>query len=399
MQSPFNIKPLAVTLALAILAFVPAAPTYSEATEVRVEKIRYRSGPNYTRVVIDLDRKAEFKYHLLKKDPKINKPRRLYIDIVGGRLGPELKRKIPINDGLLKMVRAGQYDESTVRVVLDIETLDDFTVFPLSNPYRVVIDVTGKGSARDKVKKPPPSKTVERAPGVKVPPRTNLAGTIVIDPGHGGKDPGAMGKRKLKEKDLTLKIARLVKKDLSKRLKSSVVLTRDRDVYIPLDERTAIANSKEADLFVSIHVNSSPNRKATGVETYYLGEAKDKEALRVAARENAATPEEMSDIVQYIIRDMESNVNRNESIRLATHIQETLSKDLAKKYSGIKSNGVKEALFYVLVKSNMPSVLVEVSFISNPTDEKRLRTDKYLNVIAKSISAAIIKYINGDGTV
>ena len=297
MPSPFNIKPLAVTLALAILALVPAALSYSEPAQVKVEKIRYRSGPNYTRVVIDLDRKAEFKYHLLKKDPKINKPRRLYIDIVGGRLGPELKRKIPINDGLLKMVRAGQYDESTVRVVLDIETLDDFTVFPLSNPYRVVIDVTGKGSARDKVKEPPPSKTVERAPGVKVPPRTSLARTIVIDPGHGGKDPGALGKRKLKEKDLTLKIARLVKKELGKRLKSSVLLTRDRDVYIPLDERTAIANSKEADLFVSIHVNSSPNRTATCVEPYSLGEAKEKEALRVAARVNAATPEEMIDIV------------------------------------------------------------------------------------------------------
>ena len=399
MTTPFNIKPIAVALALAILALVPAALSYSEDAQVKVEKVRYRSGPNYTRVVIDLDRKAEFKYHLLKKDPKINKPRRLYIDIVGGRLGPELKRRIPINDGLLKMVRAGQYDENTVRVVLDIETLDDFTVFPLSNPYRVVIDVKGKGSVRDRGKEPPPSKTVEQTPGDKRPAAASLAGTIVIDPGHGGKDPGALGKRKLKEKDLTLKIARLVKKDLNKRLKSSVVLTRDRDVYIPLDERTAIANSKEADLFVSIHVNSSPNRKATGVETYYLGEAQDEEALRVAARENAATPEEMSDIVQYIIRDLERTGNRNESIRLATLIQEKLSGDLAKKYSGIKSNGVKKALFYVLVKSNMPSVLVEVSFISNPKDEKRLRTDKYLNVIAKSISAAIIKYINGDGTV
>jgi N-acetylmuramoyl-L-alanine amidase len=368
--------------------------------------IRHWSNPSYTRVVVDLSRKADFKYHLLKKDPSINKPRRLYIDIKGAALAKVLKKSIPIGDGLLKSVRAGQYDKDTVRVVLDIETLEEYKVFPLTNPYRIVIDITGKVSERKAAESKKAPAEEKSPPGTappdkpKPPPATGEAlkvKTIVIDPGHGGKDPGAIGKRGLKEKDITLKVSKMLKRELGKKLKSTkIILTRTKDIYIPLDERTAIANMKSADLFVSVHVNASVNRKATGVETYYLDYAHDEEAMKVASRENFASTEEMDDVLQFILKDLRRSGNRIESSNLATHIQTNLLSNLKRKYRGIKSNGVKGAPFYVLVNSNMPSILVEISFISNPRDEKRLRDEKYLGEIVKGITEGILRYINGE---
>ena len=161
---------------------------------------------------------------------------------------------------------------------------------------------------------------------------------------------------------------------------------------MPLDERTAIANTNDADLFVSIHVNASPNRKASGVETYYLNNNPDLEARRVASRENNASLSEMSD-VELILRDMLNKDNLQDSIELANHIQKQLAGNLKKNYKDAKSNGVKPALFYVLVNANMPSVLVEVSFVSNPTEEARLRKDKYLKIITDGITKGIIDFI------
>ncbi len=405
----YNIRIATILFSAFVFFAVLFTGAGADAATVNVKEIRHFSSKNYTRVVVTLDKKAHFKSHLLRKDPSLKKPRRFYIDIKGARLGKDIKRHIPINDGLLKVARAGQYDKNTVRVVLDIESLKDYKVFPLSGPNRIVIDIFGKGARQLPAAKtePPVVSGVEKvktpksaSPVIKKP---NGIRTIVIDPGHGGKDPGAIGKRKLQEKTVTLKIAKLLKKDLAKELqkkygkKPKIILTRTRDKYIPLDERTAIANSREADLFVSIHVNASPRRAATGVETYYLRYTQDKDAIRVAARENKATPAEMNDVLGYILRDLESTGNQQESIRLATNIQQTLSKGLQRKYKGIKSNGVKCALFYVLVNANMPSVLVEVSFISNPKDEKRLKTDKYLREITKGITKGIINYMDGKG--
>jgi N-acetylmuramoyl-L-alanine amidase len=403
----YNIRIAAFFFAAALLLTLFTA-SYSEAASATVDEIRYFSSKNYTRVVISLDKKADFKSHLLRKDPSIKKPRRFYVDIENARLGKNIKRNIPINDGLLKVARAGQFDNSTVRVVLDIESLKDYKIFPLPNPYRIVIDFFGTKARHTPVTstEPPVISGVKKVeiPKAKTPAKKiNGIRTIVIDPGHGGRDPGAVGKKRLKEKTVTLKIAKMLKKDLARELKKKngkspkIILTRTRDKYISLDERTAIANSKEADLFISIHVNASPRRAANGVETYYLRYTQDKDAIRVAARENSATAEEMNDVLGYILRDLESTGNQQESIRLATNIQQTLSKGLKKKYRNVKSNGVKGALFYVLVNCNMPSVLVEVSFISNPRDEKRLRSDKYLREITKGITKGILNYMDGKG--
>ncbi len=413
MKGPFSTRPIKIAARPAIWLFIALfiasfhTGAYPASNGTKVVNIRHWSNPNYTRIVIDLSRKAEFNYHLLKKDPSINKPRRLYVDIKGATLGKTLTKSITIGDGLLKAVRAGQYTKDTVRVVLDIETLEEYKVFPLTNPYRIVIDITGTGKApKGTARKDEGAAGGEGDKGGAVPEAVEpppTAGepltvkTIVIDPGHGGKDPGAIGKRGLREKDITLKVSKMLKKELSKKLKSTkIILTRTKDVYIPLDERTAIANMKGADIFISIDVIASVNRKATGVETYYLDYAHDKKAMKVASRENFATTEEMDDVLQFILKDLMRSGNRIESSTLATDIQINLSSTLKKKYMGVKSNGVKGAPFYVLVNSNMPSILVEISFISNPRDEKRLRDDKYLREIVNGISSGLLRYINGD---
>ncbi|MCK4846026.1 MAG: N-acetylmuramoyl-L-alanine amidase [Deltaproteobacteria bacterium] len=384
-----------------VLSLLFIQPAVSDNGSVKVDGIRHFSGETYTRVVVDLNKKTTFDYRLLKEDPSIKKPGRFYVDIKNAKLGEDLARAMEINDGLLSGVRSGQYKSDTVRVVLDIKSIADYKIFMLPNPHRIVIDIYGKGSKYVKSKAAvasKPGKTTAKSTKATKKNAVKVR-TIVIDAGHGGRDPGAVGKRKLKEKDVTLKLAKLLKKDLSKSTKAKVILTRTKDVYVPLDERTAIANSKDADIFVSIHINASKRRAANGVETYYLGASGDEAARRVAERENASTSEEMNDILQYILKDLQQTGNKNESVRLASVIQERLAGDLKKKYKHVKSNGIKGALFYVLVNCNMPSVLVEVSFISNPDEEKRLRKDSYLKDVSKSISEAIVDYINGAGAV
>ncbi len=388
-----SISARGVLILLTAFVLFPACLDRAESASAGalVTGIRHWSSDDYTRVVIDLSRKATFDHHLLRKDPSINKPRRLYVDIRTASIDKGLDRVIPINDGLLKKVRTGQYDRKTVRVVLDIESIEDYNVFPLSDPFRIVIDVTGEKRASIRPAREGREPTISEQLGLKVK-------TIVIDPGHGGKDPGAIGRRGLKEKDITLKISKMLRKELEKKLDARIILTRDRDAYIPLEERTAIANSKGADLFVSIHVNASPRPRASGVETYFLGITSDRETMRLAARENSTNTKSMSDL-EYILNDLIRTAKTNESSRLAARVQTSLVSHLRKKYSGVNGNGVKGAPFYVLMKAAMPSILVEVSFISNPREEKRLRDERYLREIVKGISTGILDYINNRGVV
>ncbi|MFQ5586801.1 MAG: N-acetylmuramoyl-L-alanine amidase [Thermodesulfobacteriota bacterium] len=378
------------------LSFALLSPALSGAKELRptkrieVKDVRFWSNPTYTRIVIDVSGATSYKDHLLKEDPSIKKPPRLFIDFSNAVRSSTLKKSVLINDGLLKRVRTGQYNRDTVRVVLDIESIGEYRIFPLEEPYRVVIDVMAKGAPKGA---PPP-----RRPAAKAPPPSQAetkVTTIVIDPGHGGKDPGAIGKRGLREKDVNLRIARKLKQALKKRFNGRVILTRDGDRFIPLEERTAIANTKRADLFLSIHVNASLNRKARGVETYYLNFTTDEEAIRLAARENATSPRQMSDL-QFILNDLMKTAKTNESIRLAANIQDSIVSNLRKRYRRVNGNGIKGAPFYVLVGTQMPSVLIEVSFISNREEESRLKSDAYLNGIVQGITTGLHGYINGD---
>lgn len=216
---------------------------------------------------------------------------------------------------------------------------------------------------------------------------------IVIDPGHGGKDAGARGKKGLAEKDVVLDIAIKLKKMIQKKLGYKVILTRSKDVFIPLKKRTEIANNKKADLFISIHANASERKDASGIETYYLDFAKSNRALETAARENQVPLASIKDDVQYILADMAANSKMNESSQLAGTIQNSLISGLRKNYKGVKDLHAKGGPFYVLYGANMPSVLVETSFISNPKEWKRLRSSKYRERLAQHMYSGIKKYL------
>jgi len=392
-DSPFRfvILPLVVFLfaSSTYAAKTSHAKTASKSNSVKVTDIRYWSNPAYTRVVINLSSDAVFKHRLLKEDPGLKKPRRLYVDISRAAISPSLKQPIPINDGLLRMARAGQYTRNTVRVVLDIESIEDYKIFAMAEPFRIVIDVMGKRGVRSQESEvrsqPTPDKpTLAQQLGLKIK-------RIVIDAGHGGKDPGAIGKGGLQEKDVVLKIAKGLKETLVSELGAEVIMIREDDKFIPLEERTAIANTKEADIFISVHANASFNRRASGVETYYLNLTNDEAAIRVAARENAVSTKKMSDL-QYILNDLMKTAKTNESSRLAAKVQGSLVSSLKAKYSDVKGNGVKGAPFYVLVGTHMPSILVEVSFISNPKEEARLADKEYIKEVVNGITIGIKGY-------
>ncbi len=365
-----------------------------------VRGIRFWSSSTYTRVVIDLESEVRYTHHLLKRDPTIAKPMRLYVDLNHARVGPGLEPVVPIIDDLLSGARAAQYSPDTVRLVLDIKSIDDYKIFSLSNPFRIVIDVRGvpvKTTSKNISNKR--FKHELEKPGGKV-PKGALAKQlalgvkrIVIDPGHGGRDPGAIGYlRGVKEKNVTLEIARRLARKIEERLGCEAILTRDSDTFLSLEERTAIANTRNADLFVSIHTNANRARASCGLETYFLNLATDKDAILVAARENATSAKNISDL-EAILSDLMKNAKINESSRLAGYVQEAMVRKLKPRYSRINDKGVKQAPFYILLGAEMPCILIEVGFITNRTECQRLNTAGYQEDVADAIVTGIQHYI------
>ena len=226
-----------------------------------------------------------------------------------------------------------------------------------------------------------------RALGLKI-------GRIVIDPGHGGHDTGTIGPHGLEEKDLVLEVGRRLGRMLETRLGAEVVYTRKDDTFVPLETRTAIANQERADLFISIHANSSRDPGARGVETYYLNFTSSPEALEVAARENAVSEKSIYEL-QDLVKKIALKDKIEESREFAGDVQQSLHSGLALKSPAIRNRGVKKAPFIVLIGANMPSILAEISFVSNPTDEHRLETAEYRRRIAESLYRGIAKYVNG----
>jgi N-acetylmuramoyl-L-alanine amidase len=226
-----------------------------------------------------------------------------------------------------------------------------------------------------------------RALGLKI-------GKIVIDPGHGGHDTGTIGPNGLEEKDLVLDVSRRLGKLLQARLGAEVIYTRKDDTFIPLETRTAIANQESADLFVSVHANSSHDPDARGVETYYLNFTSSPEALEVAARENAVSEKSIHEL-QDLVKKIALREKIEESHEFASDVQNSLHSGLAAKNPGVRDRGVKKAPFIVLIGANMPSILAEISFVSNPGDEHRLKTQEYRQKIAESLYRGIAKYVSG----
>jgi N-acetylmuramoyl-L-alanine amidase len=226
-----------------------------------------------------------------------------------------------------------------------------------------------------------------RALGLKI-------GRIVIDAGHGGHDTGTIGPNGLLEKDLVLDVALRLGRLLESRLGADVIYTRDDDTFIPLETRTAIANEHQADLFVSVHANSSHDPSARGVETYYLNFTSNPEALEVAARENAVSEKSIHEL-QDLVKKITLKEKIEESRELASDVQLSLYTGLSAKSPTLRNRGVKKAPFVVLIGANMPSILAEISFVSNPMDEKKLETPEYRQKIAESLYKGIAKYAGG----
>lgn len=354
-------------------------------TTAEVRPIRYWSNNNYTRVVIETSSRVKFKKYVLDKHGK--RPRRLYVDLINCRISPNVKNNIPVQDGLLRQVRNAQFAPDIVRVVLDTQSnITDHKIFSLEDPFRVVIDVMGskeKIATRGIDDSVSPSLAQQLGLGIK---------RVVLDPGHGGKDPGTTGPKGLKEKDIVLRVAKKLAPIIRNKIGCEVVLTRDRDVFVPLEERTAIANSREGDLFISIHVNSAPTKKAKGIETYVLDLATNKDAMRVAALENATSTRQLSDL-QSILMDLIQNSNIKESVKLAEYVQGSMVAGLNRQYRDVNNLGVKKAPFIVLIGAQMPAILTEIAFLSNPVEAKRLRNDKYLGKVADQIAGGISQYV------
>jgi len=365
---------------------------------VRVEDIRHWSTPTYTRVVIDLADQVKYEGHLLKKDPDLKKPRRLYVDLGNAWINKEIETSIPIKNNLLRMARAGQYDKDTVRVVLDIDNMVGYKIFHLFDPFRIVIDVQGEetmpGEAASAEK--PPEKKVKKEEMQKELSLAKQLGLrvrrIIIDAGHGGKDPGAVGRKGMKEKDIVLKLARILAEKVRDNLDCQPVLTRGTDVFLPLEKRTAMANIEKADLFISLHVNAHRYTNVQGLETYFLNIALDEDSMNLAARENATSTKNISDL-QVILNGLMLNTKIHESSRLAEFVHRGLMSEVSGGYKQVKNRGVRQAPFYVLIGAEMPAVLVEIGYITNPVECTRLGSDAYLTRVASGIAAGIGHYM------
>jgi N-acetylmuramoyl-L-alanine amidase len=454
-----------------------------------VTAVRRWVGPNYSRIVIGVEGEVKF------DTVRLSNPDRIVLNLLNARLNPALVGKtFPVEDGFLRQIRVAQFSADVTRVVLDVEKIEDYSVFSLPNPFRLVIDVHGvpqpetakatkpalpaqvgtlsgpqgrmaeklpsapasdavtSGARSDMAAKPPPpapratgaktgslestaagdkemetasqkppvvpetrkqpkteaemgaapavqpggptesgSRTLTRALGLKI-------GRIVIDPGHGGHDTGTIGPTGLNEKDVVLDVALRLKKLLEQSTGCEVILTRSDDTFIPLEERTAIANEKGADLFISVHANASRDLNARGIETYYLNLTSSPEALEVAARENATSQESVHEL-QNLIKKIAMTEKIEESQDLAKQVQREVYTHMTKASGAQRDRGVKKAPFVVLIGANMPSVLAEISFLTNPSDERMLKRPDYREKIASALYSGIVEYVKNVGEV
>jgi N-acetylmuramoyl-L-alanine amidase len=454
----------------------PEMHARSHGTAPQVRRISTRASADSTRITIDLDDSIEY------SSARISNPDRIFFDLHGIRLTPELaKASIRVEGDMLTGVRLGQNHSGVVRVVLDVNGVKDYTASLQSHPPELMIDLyrdiavmraaKSNSSSADEAKmvkvetaaSPPGAKpeaptpasaaptnsmpsatpisrdTVANVPIASATPSTGTSprsspvkpvatksavaskpdlvrqpstahptrdgqatltralglkiGRIVIDPGHGGHDTGTIGPTGLMEKDLCLDVALRLGKIVQQRLPGAeVVYTRADDTFIPLEERTRIANEAKADLFISIHANSSRDHGARGVETYYLNLKGSPEAMEVAARENATAQEGIHDL-EDVVKKIARSEKIDESREFAADIQESLARRIQKNYKVVKDRGVRKAPFVVLIGADMPSILTEISFLSNPADELLLKKPEHRQRVAEGLYQGVASYL------
>jgi N-acetylmuramoyl-L-alanine amidase len=403
----------------AAVAPAPAVASTSAARPGRAKLLAIERTllPSLVRVTLALDREVPF------HEQTLTGPARVFFDLRGVEAAPPLVDAVlRYPSELVRQIRVGRHPNTT-RVVLDLEGVGRHSVYALYNPFRIVIDAESPAAIAKATPPPVPAapplvvadqpvvpSIVIAAPGAASAPTAapsspglNAVGgfsiarqlglgvsRIVIDPGHGGHDPGAQA-RGLNEAELTLDIALRLEELLQKEMGLEVILTRRTDVYIPLEERTALANRENADLFLSIHANTSRSSSARGVETYFLSFAASPDAEAVAARENSSHAGEMHKLPD-IIRAITLNNKLDESRDLAGMVQEALVTRLRRSSRAVQNRGVKKAPFVVLIGAEMPSVLAEVSFMSNRQELQLLKTPAYKQRIAEALHAAVLRY-------
>jgi len=373
-------------LALGVLALAQLGVTRPEGLGDVVE-VRHWSYPDFTRVVVEVDRPVESEVRHLAADSRAGRPERLYLDLEGVWVGRRFEGGLPVGDGLLQSVRLGQNTLSRTRVVIDVERYARHRLLTLSHPDRLVVDVYGRREGAEG----------GRAPGEprsgRLPSGFRPVQTVVLDPGHGGRDPGAIGVGGLREKDVTLRLARALRPPLEAE-GFRVLLTRDADLTLSLEERTARAEAEGGDLFVSLHANAAPRRGVQGIETYYLDDNHERHSLTVAARENGI-PRGQLDALQRALARLRVSETSVHAERLATLVHGGIVGGMPPRYRPVQDLGVKKGPFYVLFLSDMPAILVEAGFLTNRTEAARLRDPRYLEAVAEQIAAGLVRYRDG----
>jgi N-acetylmuramoyl-L-alanine amidase len=383
------------------IAASEGAPANSRATrsKVLVTGVHSTSSDGYVRITVELSQETKFDVGRLLDNLAKGAAPRIYVDIYGAQLAVASKQPVPVDNDLVRQVRIGQYSADVVRVVLDLQNRTAHNAFMVAAPYRLIIDVAGErnagssdNSGRRANKEPATHKPLQTTNKMGAPTAVpNGLRKVVLDPGHGGKDPGASGPGGIAEKEIVLSIAKKLAVKLKTEMGTEVVLTRKDDRFVPLEDRTLLANSEDADLFISLHVNASPNADARGIETYYLDNTTDEAAIRLAARENATSRKNISDL-QFILSDMMQNMKLEDSITLAHRLQTALVSGMSKFMGDVKDLGVKKALFHVLVGARMPSVLVEMFFITNKNESRAMADANYQDAMVDALFEGIQKY-------
>lgn len=386
-------RPAATAAALLLVGLLPLLVGVDRPKGLGdVADVRTWSHPDYTRVVVELSRGVDAQVVRLPADPRSHRPDRLYVDLEGIWVGRQYADGIPVGDGLLRRLRLGQNTLTRSRLVIDLERYERHRLLVLQSPDRVVVDVYGSRAHPETLSWPRPE-GVRDPDSVRLPANLRPVQTVVVDAGHGGKDPGATGLGGIREKDVNLRLSKLLAADL-RRQGFDVVLTREDDRYLDLEQRTVIAETAHADLFISIHANASRRKAAKGIEIYYLDENHERHALDVASRENGV-PRSQMDSLQRTLAKLRVQELSTDSHRLAGAVHSELLTGLGKQYHGVGDLGVKKGPFYVLFLSSIPSILVESGFVTNPHDVSLLRKSNYLEETARHIANGVNRYRDG----
>ena len=365
-----------------------------------VTGVRHFNTDGVSTVVIDLKAPVQYRKNHLPN------PERVYFDLLNTSLAPGMNGQITeVNDGLISRIRVAQPSDNVTRVVLETKAGSNFWDALQESPNRLTIEVRSPEAVKPEPKTSPSVAPAQTQPEVNPPSSTQAAPPVpedqlrahaqklrvVIDAGHGGWDLGTVGREGLLEKNLVLDVAQSLGILLTNRLGCEVIYTRKDDNYVALEQRAEIANRAQADLFISVHANYSSLSTARGVETYYSSFFSPPEAREIEYRENATA----TAVTQAKLSGRALKEKVDESKKLAAAVQQALHGTLASGNSAIRNRGVREASFVVLTGTEMPSILAEISFVSNPTDEHRLQTSEYRQRIADSLYRGIAKYVNG----